>query len=65
MAYYRAADVMLITPLRDGMNLVAKEYIATRTDSTGVLVLSEFAGAAEQLDRACWSTRTTWTVSPR
>jgi trehalose 6-phosphate synthase len=52
VAYYRAADVMLITPLRDGMNLVAKEYIATRIDSTGVLVLSEFAGAAEQLDRA-------------
>lgn len=52
VAYYRAADVMLITPLRDGMNLVAKEYIATRTDGTGVLVLSEFAGAAEQLDRA-------------
>lgn len=52
IAFYRAADVMLITPLRDGMNLVAKEYIATRTDSSGVLVLSEFAGAAEQLDRA-------------
>ncbi len=52
LAFYRAADVMLITPLRDGMNLVAKEYIATRSDSTGVLVLSEFAGAAEQLDRA-------------
>ena len=52
LAFYRAADVMLITPLRDGMNLVAKEYIAARIDSTGVLVLSEFAGAAEQLDRA-------------
>jgi alpha,alpha-trehalose-phosphate synthase [UDP-forming] len=52
VAYYRAADVMLITPLRDGMNLVAKEYIASRVDGTGVLVLSEFAGAAEQLDRA-------------
>jgi trehalose 6-phosphate synthase len=52
VAYYRAADVMLITPLRDGMNLVAKEYIACRVDGTGVLVLSEFAGAAEQLDRA-------------
>ncbi len=52
IAYYRAADVMVVTPLRDGMNLVAKEYVATRTDGTGVLVLSEFAGAAEQLDEA-------------
>jgi trehalose 6-phosphate synthase len=52
VAFYRAADVMLVTPLRDGMNLVAKEYLAARTDRTGVLVLSEFAGAAEQLDRA-------------
>lgn len=52
VAYYRAAAVMLITPLRDGMNLVAKEYIASRVDRTGVLVLSEFAGAAEQLDQA-------------
>jgi alpha,alpha-trehalose-phosphate synthase [UDP-forming] len=50
--YYRAADVMLVTPLRDGMNLVAKEYVATRTDNTGVLVLSEFAGAAQELRRA-------------
>lgn len=52
VAYYRAADVMLVTPLRDGMNLVAKEYVATRYDDTGALVLSEFAGAAEQLSRA-------------
>jgi trehalose-6-phosphate synthase len=52
VAYYKAADVMLVTPLRDGMNLVAKEYIATRTDNTGVLVLSEFTGAARQLRRA-------------
>lgn len=51
-AYYRAADVMLVTPLRDGMNLVAKEFIATRSDNSGVLVLSEFAGAARQLRRA-------------
>jgi trehalose 6-phosphate synthase len=51
-AYYRAADVMLVTPLRDGMNLVAKEYVATRTDNSGVLVLSEFAGAARQMKRA-------------
>ena len=52
VAYYRAADVMLVTPLRDGMNLVAKEYVATRYDNTGALVLSEFAGAAEQLTEA-------------
>jgi len=49
VAYYRAADVMLVTPLRDGMNLVAKEYVATRYDDSGVLILSEFTGAAEQL----------------
>jgi trehalose 6-phosphate synthase/phosphatase len=49
---YRAADVMLVTPLRDGMNLVAKEFVATRTDGDGVLVLSEFAGAASELDGA-------------
>ena len=48
-ALYLAADVMLVTPLRDGMNLVAKEYVACRTDGTGVLVLSEFAGAAREL----------------
>jgi trehalose 6-phosphate synthase len=52
VAYYRAADVMLVTPLRDGMNLVAKEYVAARHDATGVLVLSEFAGAARELRRA-------------
>jgi trehalose 6-phosphate synthase len=52
VAYYRAADVMLITPLRDGMNLVAKEYVATRVDNSGVLVLSEFAGASRELRRA-------------
>jgi trehalose 6-phosphate synthase/phosphatase len=46
---YRAADVMLVTPLRDGMNLVAKEYVASRIDGDGVLVLSEFAGAASEL----------------
>ena len=48
-ALYRAASVALITPLRDGMNLVAKEFVATRTDGDGVLVLSEFAGAASEL----------------
>jgi len=49
VALYRAADVMLVTPLADGMNLVAKEYVACRVDDTGALVLSEFAGAAEEL----------------
>jgi trehalose 6-phosphate synthase/phosphatase len=51
-ALYRAADVMLVTPLRDGMNLVAKEFVASRTDRDGVLVLSEFAGAAAELGEA-------------
>lgn len=51
-ALYRAADVMLVTPLRDGMNLVAKEFVATRTDDDGVLVLSEFAGAAGEVPEA-------------
>ncbi|EMP54879.1 glucosylglycerol-phosphate synthase [Marinobacter santoriniensis NKSG1] len=51
VAYYTMADVMWITPLRDGLNLVAKEYIATQglTEGRGVLVLSEFAGAAAEL----------------
>jgi trehalose 6-phosphate synthase len=48
-ALYLAADVMLVTPLRDGMNLVAKEYVACRTDESGALVLSEFTGAADEL----------------
>ncbi len=51
-ALYRAADVMLVTPLRDGMNLVAKEYVASRSDLDGALVLSEFAGAAAELRHA-------------
>jgi trehalose 6-phosphate synthase/phosphatase len=51
-ALYAAADVMLVTPLRDGMNLVAKEYVACRTKEDGVLVLSEFAGAAAELSQA-------------
>ena len=51
-ALYCAADAMLVTPLRDGMNLVAKEYIAAREDEDGVLLLSEFAGAAEELGEA-------------
>ncbi len=52
LALYRAAAVMLVTPLRDGMNLVAKEFAAARTDGDGVLVLSEFAGAAEEMPEA-------------
>jgi trehalose 6-phosphate synthase len=51
-ALYRVADVMLVTPYRDGMNLVAKEYVAARGDLGGVLVLSEFAGAAAELRQA-------------
>jgi trehalose 6-phosphate synthase len=49
VSYYRAADIALITPLKDGMNLVAKEFCASRVDDTGILILSEFAGAAVQL----------------
>src|SRR5690606_13221232 len=48
-ALYLAADVLLVTSLRDGMNLVAKEYIAARSDDRGTLVLSEFTGAADEL----------------
>jgi trehalose 6-phosphate synthase/phosphatase len=49
---YGASDVMLVTPLRDGMNLVAKEYVASRCEETGVLILSEMAGAASELGEA-------------
>jgi len=56
-ALYRAADVMVVTPYRDGMNLVAKEYVACRYDEQGALVLSEFAGAADELRQA-------WLVNP-
>jgi trehalose 6-phosphate synthase len=49
LAYYRAADIALITPLKDGMNLVAKEYCAASIEDEGVLILSEFAGAAAQM----------------
>ncbi len=49
LAYYRAADIALITPLKDGMNLVAKEYCACSIEEDCVLILSEFAGAAAQL----------------
>jgi trehalose-6-phosphate synthase len=51
-AYYQAADIALVIPLRDGMNLVAKEYVASRTDHDGVIILSEFAGVAEEFDEA-------------
>jgi len=56
-AFYRAADIMVVTPYRDGMNLVAKEYVACRFDDDGALVLSEFAGAANELRQA-------WLVNP-
>lgn len=51
-ALYRAADIMVVTPYRDGMNLVAKEYVACRYEDDGALVLSEFAGAADELRQA-------------
>jgi trehalose 6-phosphate synthase len=53
-ALYLAADVMVVTPLRDGMNLVAKEYVACRRDLRGALVLSEFTGAAAELKRGAF-----------
>ncbi len=56
-ALYRTADIMVVTPYRDGMNLVAKEYVACRYDDDGALVLSEFAGAADELRQA-------WLVNP-
>ncbi len=52
IAFYVASDVMLVTPFRDGMNLVAKEYVACRSDLGGALVLSEFTGAADELHQA-------------
>jgi trehalose 6-phosphate synthase len=52
IALYLAADVLVVSPLRDGMNLVAKEFIASRVDTLGVLILSEFTGAADELDDA-------------
>ncbi|CUS95735.1 bifunctional alpha,alpha-trehalose-phosphate synthase (UDP-forming)/trehalose-phosphatase, partial [Candidatus Kryptonium thompsonii] len=50
--FYNIADVMLVTPLRDGMNLIAKEYVASKKDAKGVLILSEMAGAAKELTEA-------------
>jgi glucosylglycerol-phosphate synthase len=52
VCYYRAADICLVTPLRDGLNLVAKEFISAQNGDAGVLVLSEFAGAAVELPEA-------------
>jgi len=52
LAYYRAANVVLVSSIHDGMNLVAKEFVAARSDERGVLVLSQFAGAARELDGA-------------
>ncbi len=52
LSLYRAADLMFVTPLRDGMSLIAKEFVAARSDEDGVLLLSEFAGAADELDGA-------------
>lgn len=49
---YTSSDIAWLTPLRDGMNLVAKEYVATRTDKTGVLILSEMAGSAYEMNEA-------------
>ena len=49
VSYYRAAKIMLVTPLKDGMNLVSKEYCACNIEEDGVLILSEFAGAASEL----------------
>ncbi|MCW2794649.1 trehalose-6-phosphate synthase [Nocardioides sp.] len=56
-ALYRMADIMVVTPYRDGMNLVAKEYVACRFEDDGALVLSEFAGAADELRQA-------WLINP-
>ena len=52
ISLYSMADVLLITPIRDGMNLVAKEYVATKTDGNGVLILGEMAGTAKELGEA-------------
>jgi trehalose 6-phosphate synthase len=51
-ALFRAADIMVVTPFADGMNLVAKEYVTCRFEESGALVLSEFAGAADELKQA-------------
>ncbi len=50
-SFYKAADICLVTPLRDGMNLIAKEYVSCKTEENGVLILSKFAGAAEEMGK--------------
>jgi len=52
LAFYRLADVCLVTSLHDGMNLVAKEFVSSRVDNQGVLILSRFTGAARQMKEA-------------
>lgn len=52
MEYYQQSDILLVTPLRDGMNLIAKEYLATRQDGLGTLIISETAGASSELSEA-------------
>ncbi|PKK93879.1 MAG: bifunctional alpha,alpha-trehalose-phosphate synthase (UDP-forming)/trehalose-phosphatase [Tenericutes bacterium HGW-Tenericutes-6] len=52
ITYYKTSDILLVTPLRDGMNLIAKEYIASRNDFDGMLIISETAGAASELSEA-------------
>ena len=52
IAFYKLATIALITPLRDGLNLVSKEYVAARDDEDGVLILSEMAGAAAEMGEA-------------
>ena len=52
VAYYRTCEIALVTPLKDGMNLIAKEYCACKVETNGVLILSEFAGAAQQLGKS-------------
>ena len=52
IALYKTSDIALVTPLRDGMNLIAKEYIATKTDGRGILILSEMAGASKAMGEA-------------
>lgn len=54
VALYKASHVALVTPLRDGLNLVAKEYVASRDDNEGVLILSEFAGSSVEMGEALW-----------
>jgi len=49
VSYYKLSDICLVTPLKDGMNLIAKEYIASRSETDSVLVLSKFAGVAQEL----------------